>query len=69
MCRLSFFEDVGNVIDIRMAKNADGSMKGFCHVTFATAAAAVKVVKMHIRFGNSCVALLTSHLLTNSPAY
>lgn len=41
---LKFFEDVGKVVDIRMAKCIDGSMKGFCHVTFETEAAAKKAM-------------------------
>lgn len=41
---LKFFEDVGSVVDIRMAKCIDGSMKGFCHVTFETEAAAKKAM-------------------------
>ena len=29
-----FFEDCGKIENVRIAKNQDGKMKGFCHVTF-----------------------------------
>ena len=31
-----FFEDCGEVTDVRIAKNQDGKLKGFCHIDFAT---------------------------------
>ena len=31
-----FFEDCGEVTDVRIAKNPDGKLKGFCHIDFAT---------------------------------
>jgi len=41
----SFLEDCGEVVDVRIAKNPDGKMKGFCHVEFADNEAASKAVQ------------------------
>ena len=40
-----FFRDCGKIADIRIAKNPDGKMKGFCHVEFADTEAANSAVQ------------------------
>ncbi|XP_074273799.1 uncharacterized protein LOC141597297 isoform X1 [Silene latifolia] len=42
-----FFKDVGEVVDIRFASNAEGQFRGFGHVDFATAEAAQKALELH----------------------
>lgn len=44
MCRENFFQDVGEVIDVRFSVDYDGRFKGFGHVEFSTAEAAKKVI-------------------------
>eukprot|EP01018_Ginkgo_biloba_P030692 Gb_32672 [translate_table: standard] len=39
---IQFFEDAGEVADVRLAMNDDGSLKGFGHVEFANEEAAMK---------------------------
>jgi nucleolin len=39
-----FFQEAGEVIDIRVAAFEDGKSKGFAHVEFATTEAAQKVL-------------------------
>lgn len=38
-----FFEEAGEVVDVRLSTFEDGSFKGYGHVEFATAEAAQKV--------------------------
>lgn len=41
--RKQFFEEAGEVVDVRLSTFEDGSFKGYGHVEFATAEAAQKV--------------------------
>lgn len=43
-CRENFFQDVGEIVDVRFAVDFDGRAKGFGHVEFSTAEAAKKVI-------------------------
>lgn len=40
-----FFEDVGEVVDVRFPTHDDGNRKGFCYVEFVSAEAAAKAYK------------------------
>lgn len=40
---LEFFKDVGEVYEVRLAKNAEGEFRGFGHVEFTSEEAAQKV--------------------------
>lgn len=42
-CRKQFFQEAGEVVDIRFSTFEDGNFRGFGHVEFATAEAAKKV--------------------------
>ncbi|MBA0688973.1 hypothetical protein Goari_006726, partial [Gossypium aridum] len=42
----NFFKDAGELVDIRLATDAEGNFKGYGHVEFATAEAAQKVKKL-----------------------
>ena len=42
-CSKQFFEEAGEVVDVRLSTYEDGSMRGYGHVEFATAEAAQKV--------------------------
>jgi hypothetical protein len=44
VCRKEFFEDVGEVVDVRFPTHDDGNRKGFCYVEFVSAEAAAKVI-------------------------
>lgn len=39
----NFFKDAGEVVDVRLASDADGRFKGFGHVEFESAEAAQNV--------------------------
>lgn len=41
--RENFFKDAGEVVDVRFATDHEGNFKGFGHVEFSTAEAALKV--------------------------
>jgi len=43
LCRENFFQDCGEVVDVRLATDPEGNFKGFGHVEFATVEAAQKV--------------------------
>jgi len=40
-----FFEDCGNIVDVRIAKTPEGKNKGFCHVEFESTDAASKAMR------------------------
>lgn len=42
---VEFFEDAGEVVDVRLATNDDGSYRGYGHVEFATEEAAAKAME------------------------
>ena len=42
-CSKQFFEEAGEVVDVRLPTFEDGRMRGYGHVEFATAEAAQKV--------------------------
>jgi hypothetical protein len=44
VCRKEFFEDVGEVVDVRFPTHDDGNRKGFCYVEFVSAEAAAEFV-------------------------
>ena len=46
--RENFFQDCGEVVDVRLASDEDGKFKGFGHVEFATAEAAQSVSSWHL---------------------
>ena len=41
----NFFSECGNVVDVRIAKNEDGKLKGFAHVDFDSKEAVEKAIK------------------------
>jgi hypothetical protein len=43
-CRKQFFQEIGEIIEIRVGVFEDGKSKGFAHVEFATTEAAQKVL-------------------------
>jgi hypothetical protein len=46
-----FFQDAGEVVEVRLATKDDGSSKGFGHVDFATEEAAAKVSSFGVSSG------------------
>jgi hypothetical protein len=46
--RENFFQDCGEVVDVRLATDEDGRFKGFGHIEFATAEAARSVSFYHL---------------------
>ncbi|TYJ05131.1 hypothetical protein E1A91_A12G144700v1 [Gossypium mustelinum] len=43
----NFFKDIGELMDIRLATDAEGNLKGYGHVVFATAEAAQKPLELN----------------------
>ncbi|KAK8265085.1 hypothetical protein V6Z12_D12G155000 [Gossypium hirsutum] len=43
----NFFKDAGELVDIRLATDAEGNFKGYGHVEFATAEAAQKALELN----------------------
>jgi RNA recognition motif-containing protein len=58
-----FFEEAGEVVDVRLSTFEDGSFKGYGHVEFATAEAAQKVNNQLTIFRYSDAQLSRVHLL------
>jgi nucleolin len=46
--RENFFQECGEVVDVRLANDEDGRFKGFGHIEFATAEAARSVSFYHL---------------------
>lgn len=62
--RKEFFKEAGEIVDVRLATNEDGGLRGFGHVEFANPEAAQKVfILFGILFTNLVnIPLLSSEL-------